>query len=151
MFTALQTEAKAALDAAVFFSAAPAIPVYYEQLHDIVSQIEISIGKIGACVVILTPAAPATAHGPYPCFSRVQVVARVFEDVIINRGASGSQQPASLIAEAVAFHLTGRAVTGCGGNKLLLEGINLVDDPQYQVYDVTLFTGAVISAAPARV
>ena len=151
MFTALQTECKAALDGAVFFSAAPAIPVYTEQLKDIVSQIEISIGKIGICVVILTPGAPQGVPGSIPCFNRVQIVARVFEDVLINRGSSGTKQPASLVAEAIAFQLNKLSIAGCNNNKLMIDSIALVDDPAYLSYDVTLFTGATIGSAPTRV
>lgn len=149
-FYALQTEVTARLEAQEFFSAAPEIPVIAHRAKDLLNQMQQTLGKLGVCVIVGTPQARAdrpAAHSP-PHFSRVNVICGVWENVIINRAAGGAGQPADLVAEAVAYYLAGWAPE-IVGNALLMEGIEMVEDEQYNHFEVTLFTGGAI-AAPTR-
>ena len=150
VFTTLQNQVVERLAELPFFGEAPAIPVLAENRRDILSELRANLGKLGVCVVIGTPQARQTTpskHSP-PHFSRITVVCEIFENVILNRAASGSGQPGSLVAEAVAYYLTGWA-PAILGNALLIEGIDPIEHQQYAVHEVSLFTGGAI-AEPTR-
>jgi hypothetical protein len=104
------------------------------------------LGKLGVVAVVGTPSArqdTPSKHSP-PHFSRISVVTAIFENVLLNRAASGSGQPGSLVAEAVAYYLTGWTPEILG-NALLIEGIDPVENDQYAVHEVTHFTGGAIT------
>ena len=63
---------------------------------------------------------------------------RTQENVALNRAATGTGQPASLVAEAAAWFLHGFVPAGVGGT-LFLEEIRLVADARLLVYE-TVFT-----------
>lgn len=149
--TTLQNEVVAQLAAQTFFKTAPIITVLAHRNKDLTNQVNQIVAKIGVCVVIGTPVLRANTPGKHspPHFSRIEVVSSIWENVIVNRGASGSGQPGDLVAEAVAYYLTGFAPASLG-NALLIEGIEpLTDDPIYNRFEVTHFTGGAI-AAPTR-
>ena len=142
----LQTQVVARLDAQTFFSAAPAITVLEHRAHDLLNRVQQTLGKLGICVIVGTPQArqdTPSKHSP-PHFSRISVVCSIWENVIINRAASGSGQPGDLVAEAVAYYLTGWA-PAILGNALLIEGIEPIQDDQYNRFEVTHFTGGAIT------
>jgi hypothetical protein len=152
MLTDLQTQCKERLESVAFFSAQPAITVLVETLKDIQNEIERRLARLGLAVVILTPqlSTRLRAPGVYPAWDRVSVVASVLENVTINRAATGIGQPASLVAEACAYYLHGWA-PAITGNKLIVESVNLVEDPTNLIYNVSLFTGGVTANAPIRI
>lgn len=152
LLRSLQTECQARLQAQSFFSAQPAIPVYIEMQKDIQSAINATLARIGIGVILLSArlSKAAPVPGMYPTWDRAVLVARVLENVIINRAASGTGQSADLVAEAAAWFLHGFA-PACTGNKLMCDDVSLVDDAQALVYDVRVFTGGFTAAAPVRV
>lgn len=151
LITNLQTQCQARLQAQSFFSAAPAIPVYIQIQKDIQSKINETLVRIGAGVIILTASLKNNnpAAGSWPKWDRASLVARVIENVTINRGSSGTGQPADLIAEACAYWLHSWAPT-CTGYKLLCDDVSIVEDSQCLIYDVHVFSGGLSNTAPVR-
>jgi len=147
----LQTDCQARLQAQSFFSAAPVIPVYIQMQKDIQSRLNETLLRIGVGVIILSAALKnsSPAAGTYPKWDRVLLVARVIENVTINRGSSGTVQPADLIAEACAYWLHSWA-PACTGYKLLCDDVSIVEDPQCLIYDVHVFSGGLSNTAPVR-
>jgi|GEM_PF-2312943 len=146
----LQSQAVTRLQAQTFFKSTPVITVLAENRKDIVTEVQKLIGKIGIVCIIGTPRARQDTPQKYspPHFSRIELVTQIVENVIVNRAASGSGQPGSLVAEAVAYYLTGWA-PAILGNALLIESIEPIEDERYVIYEVTNFTGGAI-AAPTR-
>jgi len=142
----LQMQVVAQLNAQSFFSTAPAITVLSHRAKDLSNQVQQKLGKLGVCVIVGTPQArqdTPSKHSP-PHFSRIGVVCAIYENVIINRASSGSGQPGDLVAEAVAFHLTGWSPEILG-NALLIEGIEPIEDERFNRFEVTHFTGGAIT------
>jgi hypothetical protein len=152
LLKSLQTDCQARLQAQSFFSAAKAIPVYIQMQKDIQSKINETLVRIGVGVIMLSARLgnKSPAAGSYPKWDRAEIVARVIENVTINRGASGTGQSADLIAEAAAYWLHSWA-PACTGYKLLCDDVSIVDDPQCLIYDAHLFSGGLSNAAPERI
>ncbi len=144
LLTEIQQQAGARLSAQAFFSDAGAgvpspVPVLTEQIGDLPGRVRQSLGQLGIVCVVLTPTARATNRDRVrPYFDEVKLVVRTQENVVLNRAASGTGQPASLVAEAAAWFLHGFVPTGPGGT-LFLEEIRLVADARLLVYE-TVFT-----------
>jgi len=152
LLNSLQTDCQARLQAQTFFSVAPVIPIYIQMQKDIQSKINETLVRIGVGVIMLSARLgnKSPAAGSYPKWDRASMVARVIENVTINRGSSGTGQPADLIAEAAAYWLHSWA-PACTGYKLICDDVAIVDDPQCLVYDVHVFSGGLTSAAPERI
>ena len=152
LLLSLQTDCQARLQTQTFFSALPVIPVYIQMQKDITSKINETLARLGVGIVMLSArlSNKSPAAGMYPKWDRATLIARVFENVIINRGTSGTGQPADLVAEAVAYYLHSWAPT-CTGYKLLCDDVSIVDDPQCLIYDVRVFSGGLTNTAPVRI
>lgn len=152
LLLSLQTDCQARLQAQSFFSATPAILVYVEMQKDVQSKINESLARIGVGVIILSAQLlnKSPAAGMYPKWDRASLVARVIENILVNRAASGTGQPADLIAESVAFYLHNWA-PACTGNKLMCNEVSIVEDQRALIYDVHVFTGGVTQVAPVRI
>lgn len=152
LLQSLQTDCRARLQAQTFFGSQPQIPVYIEIQKDVQSQLNGTLARLGVGVIMLSARLSnrSPAPGMYPKWDRAAIVARVIENVIINRAASGTGQPADLIAECVAYYLHSWA-PDCTGNKLMCDSVELVDDPRVLIYDVHVFTGGVTQSAPVRI
>jgi len=152
LFLSLQTDCQARLQAQSFFSAEKAIPIYIQMQKDIQSKINETLLRIGVGVIMLSASLKnsSPAAGSYPKWNPAAIVARVIENVTINRGSSGTGQPADLIAEACAYWLHSWA-PACTGYKLLCDDVHIVDDPQCLIYDVHLFSGGLSNTAPVRI
>ena len=140
LLTEIQQQAGARLLAQAFF-ADPTKPVAVltEQIGDLQTRVRQTLGQLGVVCVVLTPTARAANHDRLrPYFDQVSVVVRTQENVALNRAATGTGQPASLVAEAAAWFLHGFVPAGIGGT-LFLEEIRLVADPRLLVYE-TVFT-----------
>ena len=144
LLTEIQQQAGARLAAQAFFAdATKPVPVLTEQLGDLQNRVQQSLGQLGIVCVVLTPTAKATNRDRVrPYFDQISVVVRTQENVTLNRAATGTGQPASLVAEAAAWFLHGFIPAGIGGT-LFLEEIRLVADPRLLVYETafTLQTG----------
>ena len=152
LLQSLQTDCQARLQAQTFFSVAPVIPVYVQMQKDILSKLNETLLRIGVGVIMLSArlSNKSPAAGSYPKWDRVEIVARVIENVTINRGSSGTGQPADLIAEAGAYYLHSFA-PACTGYKLICDDVHIVEDPQCLIYDAHLFSGGLSNAAPVRI
>jgi len=152
LLQSLQTDCQTRLQAQSFFSAAPIIPVYYQIQKDIQSELNETLLRLGVGVIMLSARLgnKSPAAGSYPKWDRVEIVARVIEDVTINRGSSGTGQSADLIAEAVAYYLHSWA-PACTGYKLICDDVHIVDDPENLIYDVHLFSGGLSNSEPVRI
>jgi hypothetical protein len=125
-----------------------AIPVFSENLKDIGSQIEIEIGKIGLCVVILTVLGKNTAPNAKLHWGEISVVARVFEQPTLNSALPRAAQ----VAEACAYilHLFRPTNETKVMNPLVNENITLVDDQDFVIYDCNFKTNGGIASKPVR-
>lgn len=157
LLTSLQTQCKERLEAQDFFSnaSAPApkpIAVYCEIQKDIISALNARLAKIGVGVLLMSVrlSNSSPAAGSFPKWDRVAMVARVIENVLINRSAGGTGQPADVIAEAVAYYLHSWA-PAVTGYKLLCDEVAIADDQQALVYDVHIFSGGLSNIAPVRI
>lgn len=150
MLRDLQTQCVTEINSKTYFSADPAIVAVSQDLKDIANEITRRLQRIGVGIVLMATKMTTSTPAPYPAWDGINLVARVIENVIVNRGASGSGQPADLIAEAVAYYLHKFSPTATG-NPLRVTGINLVEDPDVLIYDVSFLTGGVTSAEPTRI
>lgn len=126
------------------------VPVLAEQSADASMRIRQHLGAPGIACVVLTPTATAnSANRMRPYLDAIQVVVRVQETVALNRAASGTGQPASLVAEAAAWCLHGFAPAGVGG-ALRLQSIRLVADAKAPFYETTLTMEAGMKEVPVR-
>lgn len=155
LLTNIQNAVVGRLSQEEFFSQATVeapkpVAVLAEQAGDVQARIQQHLGTRGIVCVVLT--ATATTGGPIrqrPCFDEIKVVVRVQENVTLNRAANGTGQPASLVAEAVAWFLHGFAPEGVGG-ALRAEAIRRVADSKLLVYEAAFVMEAGMKEAPAR-
>ena len=155
LLTEIQQEAATRLATQAFFSdagkASPRpVAVLTEQIGSLPARVAQSLGQLGVVCVVMTPTA-RTLHPNYPrpYFDEIRIVARTQENVVINRASTGTGQPASLVAEAVAWFLHGFAPVGLGCTLRLAE-IRLVDDPRLLVYETVFAVQAGLTAPPVR-
>ena len=102
-FVQLQDNAASALAAdSLFTPAAPAnpVPIYTERIGDIVNKIDISLGRLGICAVVLTPLGKLPQPDIVALTLSVPVIVQISETVLINQGATGSQIPALALVKA---------------------------------------------------
>ena len=157
LFETIQSEIKARLDAQEFFSDSAAatprpIPVLTEDLKDIGNQIQLGLARLGLAVVVVLPAARSSnGEIPGPLWDSIEIVVRVMENVVINRGATGIGVQNGLVCEAVAWHLH-QFRPGNLGPAIWIRRIQLVPDPALLVRDVvgTIMAGRASSSAPTR-
>lgn len=156
LLTDIQQETATRLATQIFFSDAgnPSprpVAVLTEQIGSLPTRVAQSLGQLGVVCTVLTPAA-RTVHPNYPrpYFDEIQIVARTQENVALNRSATGTGQPASLVAEAVAWFLHGFAPAGLGCTLRLVE-IRLATDPRLLVYETVFTVQAGLCATPVRV
>lgn len=156
LLTELQQDAAARLSAQAFFSDAGNTPprpvaVLTEQIGSLPARIAQNLGHLGIVCVVLTPTARTThQHYPRPYFDEIQIIARTQENVLLNRSAQGTGQPASLVAESAAWFLHGFAPSAVGCTLRFTE-IRLVADPRLLIYETVLTLQAGLSLAPKRV
>lgn len=156
LLTNIQEAVTTRLSQEAFFSNATAgtprpVPVLTEQIGDLQARVRQNLGAPGIVCVVLTPTAISTSvNRQRPCFDEVRVAVRVQENVPLNRAATGTGQPASLVAEAVAWHLHGFVPEEAGGS-LRLVAIRLVPDDRLLVYEVSLTLQANLRSKPSRV
>lgn len=155
-FGSLQCDAAAQLSASQFFSdagnAAPRpIPVAHEQLKDIQNQITLAVGKLGIITVILTVSGRlSNANRTKPYFEDIKLVARTYENVMVNRSPSGSGQSATHVAESCALILHGWTPAGLQ-SALFCTDILLVDHPSLFIWDAIFkLQAGMTNAVPTR-
>ena len=155
LLTNIQEAVAAQLSRQEFFSDAKsgtprAVPVLTEQTGDLQARIRQNLGALGIVCVVLTPTAVCTSvNRQRPYFDEVRIVVRVQENVLLNRAATGTGQPGSLAAEAVAWHLHGFVPEGLGCS-LRLETIRLVPDEPLLVYEAAFTMQASLREVPGR-
>lgn len=139
LLSTIQDETLARLQGIAYFagngSDIPSIPVFSERIADIESQIEIAVGQIGVCCIILTPfAGEALSDASKPYFQKITVVVRVVEAPTLNT----TRPRAAEIAEAVSWWLHQfRPVQSA--SCMTVKQILLTDMGEgYIAYDVTL-------------
>ncbi len=122
-----------------------------EQLHDIRAQIRTALGKIGIVGIVVTPQADCNKpNAPGPILDGLNLVIDITELVIVNRGANGSRQPASEVAEHTAWLLHSPNHPGRNDKPIMaLRSINLVPDPTYLIYRVTMQTSVALAGIVA--
>lgn len=99
------------------------IPIIRVDEKDLDSRIEIAIGRIGLCVLIMTPECK-TPHFDTPGpFWDIDCICMVSENTIINRGSSGTGKEASEVAEYIAATVHQKPAPG--DNVFTHKGINL--------------------------
>ncbi len=106
-----QTAVATYLNGLEYFSNASAgagalpIKVIAEDTQNAAQMVNIAVQKTGIVVILLTPAgANPQKNAPLPAIAPI-FIARVIEDVVINRGALGSQETVIKVATQIAAHL----------------------------------------------
>lgn len=95
------------------------LPILSEERRDLVNQIEISLNKLGLCIVIQEVDAKVTRPNlPGPVFDSYTFSVMVNENVLINR--SKSDRTAKQVAKQVAEALHHKIPTGAPGPLLCL-------------------------------
>jgi hypothetical protein len=156
LFGSLQRDAAAQLRASQFFSDAGntvprPISVIHEQLKDIQNQIALATGKLGIITVVLTVSGRmSNPNRTKPYFEDIKLVARTYENVMVNRSPSGSGQSATHVAESCALILHGWTPAGLQ-SALFCTDVLLVDHPHLFVWDA-IFTlqAGMTDGAPIR-
>ena len=147
VLSTLQSLISDRLTAQTFFSASPEIPVVTEVKGDLANRIATHVKQTGLAVLVTTPTTDIdSANDPEPRYNKITVQVSIFEHPAVNR----TGQPASLVAEAVAWWLHAFTPTGFNG-PINLKGIDLGDDPQLVRYDVTGELVGCIATEPSRV
>lgn len=92
------------------------IPVLCENQQDLVQRINETVAqaKPGICAIIRSPSFNDTRFGAQLYFDDVDVIIRIIENVLLNRGASGTQIPAQLAAEQIARTINNAIPKGFG-------------------------------------
>ena len=148
----LQDECAGYLASQPYFSAQPIIPIVAEREREIESAIQVALTKIGVGVVLFMPQAERVSENIFPpYFEEIRVTARVYENVLINRSSpSGTLQPVTKVAEALAFylhHFRPQNMHEC----LVLQSIRHAPEESFALaYDVELSMQAGISSEPQR-
>jgi hypothetical protein len=146
----LQSECVSYLSAQDYFVGPPVISVIAEDLHDIDSQVNVQLARIGLGVIVRTPTAvDVVANLTPPYFQTINLRVDVVENVTVNRSGS-TPQTSSKVAEAVAYFLHLYRPSGTG-ECLFCKGIQLQDSRQTLTYQVNFQTqGGLASSAPTR-
>lgn len=123
------------------------VTLLHEQLHDIRAQIRAALGKLGIVAIIITPKADSTKpNAPGPILDGCNLVVDITELVVVNRGANGSRQPASDVAEHTAWLLHSPNHPGRADKPIMaLRSIDLVPDQTYLIYRVTMQTSVALA------
>lgn len=119
-----------------------------EQLGDIRNQIQISLGKLGICAIIMTPSAECKlTNCPGPILDPLKLSVDIVELVVTNRGANGSKQPASEVAEHTAWllHYPNHAHHRKDPCIFTARSIRQVPDKLFLVYRVEFTTSGSLS------
>ena len=114
------------------------IVVITEKIKDFENEIQKALAEVnGICLIVLTPIGTA-GHPNIPkvFFDNVTVMVRVIENPTLNQGPSGTNLPASYIAEKVAacvhwLQMENRAIF-CTGIKQVPDKVNLVYDVMFK-------------------
>jgi hypothetical protein len=137
----IQTDCANALVADPYFAN---VPVLAERLQDLGSRVDIALNSLGVCVTVATPVATVRhPNQPGPYFERIQIVARVVEQVTVNQNtaAGGTGKGALEVAEyvcAVLHHFRPQNL----GETVVCDDptIKLASEPQRLAYDVQFRT-----------
>jgi len=149
LFKAIQSECSAHLAAQEFFSDSEAstpkpITILTEQLRDIESQIDLAVGKIGLCCLVITPGAVEASENSKLTWDRIGITVVTYEQPHLNDRGIG----AATVAESIAWHLHHFKLTVA--SVLVHTGIELVPDEEYLIYNTNFTTRGGINAAPTR-
>lgn len=140
VLTDLQAAALAIMQSDKYYAR---IKLLTEQLGDIRNQIQMSLSKLGICVIVTTPEAVCQhTNAPGPILDPLKLEIDIVEFVMQNRGSSGSQQPASDIAEHTAWllHYPNHAHHRTDPCAFTAKRIHMVPDKQFLVYRVEFET-----------
>jgi hypothetical protein len=88
------------------------VPILTERIGDLVTQIGISIGKLGLCLVVRTPLFKFTNNLAPSLDGWALLSVDVFEDVTINQGSTGTQIDAESAAERLLALMHHYPLTG---------------------------------------
>jgi hypothetical protein len=148
----LQLESAERLSSWDFFSAQPIIPVHAAELKTIVTAHQTALQQLGIGVIIF----PATGGNPRRqksplVIDDLKLVAAVEENIVNNRGPQGTQQPADLVAEAIAWRLGTGWKPKCEAQELIFDQIIIGTETNGLLsYEVHFWTSVRISKAPER-
>jgi len=129
------------------------IPVITEKLGDIATLVDISVGKLGSCVVVETPSANVLrANVPPINFDSVPIAITVWENVILNHSSTGTGKYALDTAQIVAFliHQFIPLIDGQSWNIITAVTPTIVksEDPDLNGYHVFFTTSVGFTYAP---
>jgi len=124
------------------------ITLLSEQIGDIRNQIQLSLGKLGICAIVMTPEATVKhTNAPGPILDPLKISVDIVEFVLKNRGDQGSKQPASDVAEHTAWllHYPNHAHHRQDPCMLTAVRIGMVPDKQFLIYRVDFTTSGALA------
>ena len=115
------------------------VPVITQRLFYIENIVDIAVQKLGTCVLIVTPKFDDDQpSNPFPV-GLFRLTATVFEQVVINQSATGSQKSALETAELILGLLKGWKLPDADTCFFPdTPTIELVEDPDFLRYDVNM-------------
>ena len=149
------------LNAHAFFKgdgSQPAIPVFAANDRALISKAKQSTGMLGICVIVAPLGGDfADTSARTPMLVPARFTCRVRENQTMNRGASGTGQPADYVAEVIGFllqhhrPLAADGVTYLGGGGVVLTGISPgEDEPGVTAWDLIWTYDGGVSTDPVR-
>jgi hypothetical protein len=129
------------------------VKILSEQLKDIRSEIQTTLGKLGLCAIISTPDAEFRyTNAPGPQMDPLKVSVDVVEFVLKNRSPQGTNQPASDTAERIAWtlHYPNHAHERHDVFPLTALRIRTVPDKNFLVYRVEFETSGALAGINAE-
>lgn len=145
VLTDVQGEALAILRSDLYYAQ---IALLSEQLGEIRNEIQRALAKLGLCAIVLTPEATFQhTQAPGPILDPLSLTVEIVEFVTKNRGASGTQIPASDAAEHTAWllHFPNHAHHRSDAHTFTARRIRMVPDKQFLVYRVEFTTSGVLA------
>lgn len=143
MLTEIQEQAVKTMLADRYYQRVPAMR---EDEGEIVARVKAAIAKLGICCVAhILECRAEGSNAPGPLFRPIRLAVDVVELVAINRASSGSQLPASAVAEHTAqlLHYPNNPARG-DAYPLACESVAKIPDKTYLIYRVVLGTSGVL-------
>lgn len=135
----------------------PVIPVIAGNDKGLLSKASAAMSKVGLCVIVHPLGGDYDDNSTTtPCFRDARFTCRIRENQIINRGASGSGQPAELVGEVIAVILKNHRPTASdgttflGGGGIIVKALEMGEDiqPGIDAWDlIWTYSGGVIHEA----
>ncbi len=141
----LQTEVLKRLQAHPYLAD---VKILTEEKGDIENEVQRALGnltgvdgKIGACIIILTPLGKSKSTGaPGPVLDDFQIIISVIENVLVNQGDDGTKKHAIEIVELILRYLHRWTVPGTNAALRIAANAFTITDSDPLTYNINFVT-----------